>query len=86
MNKKQWEQQLSEFCDNEENHCACLECEGNLMEYKLKDFISILLKDQRQSIIEIIKKKAHKDKDCGTLEEPACGVNQTLKEIIKQIK
>ena len=32
-----------------------------------------------------IKKKAHKDKDCGTLEEPACGVNQTLKEIIKDI-
>jgi len=50
------------------------------------DFIFYILKAQRQSIIEIIKKKAHKDKDCGTLEEPACGVNQTLKEIIKQIK
>ena len=52
----------------------------------IKQFISTTLKAQRKKHIEIIKKKAHKDKDCGTLEEPACGVNQTLKEIIKQIK
>ena len=50
------------------------------------DFIFYILKAQRKKHIEIIKKKAHKDKDCGTLKEPACGVNQTLKEIIKQIK
>ena len=56
-----------------------------VLENVLEKLSEEILKEQRQSIIEIIKKKAHKDKDCGTLEEPACGVNQTLKEIIKDI-
>jgi len=84
MNKKQLLKEFNEFLEANEIHFVnpVKDDDKNL----ILDFIFYILKAQRQPIIEIIKKKAHKDKDCGTLEEPACGVNQTLKEIIKQIK
>jgi len=84
MNKNKLLKEFNEFLEANEIHFVnpVKDDDKNL----ILDFIFYILKAQRQPIIEIIKKKAHKDKDCGTLEEPACGVNQTLKEIIKQIK
>jgi len=84
MNKNKLTKEFNEFLEANEIHFVnpVKDDDKNL----ILDFIFYILKAQRQPIIEIIKKKAHKDKDCGTLEEPACGVNQTLKEIIKQIK
>ena len=84
MNKNKLLKEFNEFLEANEIHFVnpVKDDDKNL----ILDFIFYILKAQRQSIIEIIKKKAHKDKDCGTLKEPACGVNQTLKEIIKQIK